>query len=414
MSVRGSLCAAALALAGLAIASCGKKGPPLAPLRLVPAPATDVVARRIESEVELRFTLPTTNQNGPGPIALDRIEVYAITLAPSAPTVANRDLLVKERLVGTVQVKPPSEEGEPDPPVDPADTRPAPGERAAFVDELNEDELKPVVLQPSADSASGPTPSEVAAKVAARRGEPSLPAVAAMPEAGAVQSAPAYPVRVYALRGVTRGGRPGPPAQRVAVPLLSPPTAPGRVEVKFTEQLFLITWIPPVEEPGASLGFNVYASAKDRLALNATPLTAAAFEHGPVSFGEERCFAVRSVQTVQNVAIESAASETACATPRDIFAPAAPRGLQVVAGPDGVSLSWDANSEPDLGGYVVLRAEAPGETLQPLTSEPIREPNYRDTTVQSGIRYVYALVAVDKATPPNTSALSERQEVTAR
>jgi hypothetical protein len=200
----------------------------------------------------------------------------------------------------------------------------------------------------------------------------------------------------------------------VAVPLLSPPTAPGRVEVKFTEQLFLITWIPPVEEPGASLGFNVYASAKDRLALNATPLTAAAFEHGPVSFGEERCFAVRSVQTVQNVAIESAASETACATPRDIFAPAAPRGLQVVAGPDGVSLSWDANSEPDLGGYVVLRAEAPGETLQPLTSEPIREPNYRDTTVQSGIRYVYALVAVDKATPPNTSALSERQEVTAR
>lgn len=411
--MRGSLSAAALALAGLAIAGCGKKGPPLAPLRLVPAPATDVVARRIDSEVELRFTLPTTNQNGPGPIALDRIEVYAVTVAPGAPTVANRDLLVKERLVGTVQVKPPSEEGEPDPPSDPADKRPAPGERAVFVDELTAEELEPVVIRQSAGTA-GPTPGEAAVKAAAGRGEPPLPAVAGMPETGAVQSGPAYPVRVYALRGVTRGGRPGPPAQRVAVPLLSPPTAPGGVEVKFTQELFLITWIPPVEASGASLGFNVYSSATDRLALNATPLTAAAFDHGPVIFGEERCFAVRTVQTVQNVAIESVASETGCATPRDIFAPAAPRGLQVVAGPDGVSLSWDANSEPDLAGYVVLRAEAPGDTLQPLTREPIREPNYRDTTVQSGVRYVYALVAVDKATPPNTSAQSERQEVTAR
>jgi hypothetical protein len=117
---------------------------------------------------------------------------------------------------------------------------------------------------------------------------------------------------------------------------------------------------------------------------------------------------------VQNVAIESAASEPACATPRDIFPPAAPTGLQAVAGPDGVSLSWNANTEADLAGYVVLRGEAPGDTLQPLVSEPIREPNYRDTSVQSGVRYVYAIVAVDKATPSNISARSERQEVTAR
>jgi hypothetical protein len=47
-------------------------------------------------------------------------------------------------------------------------------------------------------------------------------------------------------------------------------------------------------------------------------------------------------------------------------------------------------------------------------AEPIREPNHRDTSVQSGVRYVYALVAVDKASPPNTSAQSGRQEVTAR
>ena len=63
---------------------------------------------------------------------------------------------------------------------------------------------------------------------------------------------------------------------------------------------------------------------------------------------------------------------------------------------------------------MVLRGEAPGDTLQPLTPAPLRETTYRDTTVRPGVRYVYAIVAVDKATPPNTSPPSARVEGTAR
>ena len=65
-----------------------------------------------------------------------------------------------------------------------------------------------------------------------------------------------------------------------------------------------------------------------------------------------------------------------------------------------INLSWDANTEPDLAGYVVLRGEAPGDTLQPLTPAPITATSYEDKTVQPGVRYVYAIVAIDKATPP--------------
>ena len=397
------------------MAGCGKKGPPLPPLRLVPAPATEVTARRTASEVELRFTLPTRNQNGPGPIDLDRIEVHAITLPPGSPTAANRDLLVRERLVGTVPVRPAPDEDEPAAPVDPKDERPEPGERAVFVEELTEEKLKPVVLKtdpgPGArDSGLGARGSGPGQETQAKPGggRAGLPAVAEVPG-----TAPDYPVRVYALRGVTRGGRPG-PAQRVVVPLMAPPPAPGGVDVTFNEREFMITWVPPVVEGPASVAFNVYASASDRVPLNATPVTAAAYELGPVRYGEEQCFAVRTLQAVQNVTIESASSEPACVAPTDIFPPAAPQGLQIVAAPEGVSLSWNANVEADLGGYLVLRAEAPGDTLQPLTPEPISEPTYRDTAVQSGVRYVYAIVAVDKATPPNTSGQSARQEVTAR
>ena len=101
-------------------------------------------------------------------------------------------------------------------------------------------------------------------------------------------------------------------------------------------------------------------------------------------------------------------------TPVDTFPPAAPKGLAAVSGSAAINLIWDANTEADLGGYVVLRGEAPGDTLQPLTPQPIRETRYRDTTVQPGARYVYAIVAVDRASPPNRSAQSNKVEETAR
>ncbi len=67
-----------------------------------------------------------------------------------------------------------------------------------------------------------------------------------------------------------------------------------------------------------------------------------------------------------------------------------------------------------LVGYLVLRGVAPSWKLERLTPEPIRETTYRDTTAKPGVRYAYAVVAVDSATPPNVSAPSNTVEETAR
>jgi hypothetical protein len=131
-----------------------------------------------------------------------------------------------------------------------------------------------------------------------------------------------------------------------------------------------------------------------------------------MAWGATRCYAVRTVEIADALAVESAATQPACVTLVDTFPPAAPKGLQAVASGEGaVNLIWDASPEPDLGGYIVLRAVAPGTMLRRITPMPIGDASYRDTG-EPGVRYVYAVMAVDKA--GNVSPPSERQEETAR
>ena len=223
-----------------------------------------------------------------------------------------------------------------------------------------------------------------------------------------------YPVRIYAIRGVSRSGRPGPPAPRVTVPLVELPPAPANIGVDYTERAIVLTWIAPVNTLGTPpIAFNVY-SKEPTAPLNPAPLSTPRFETGPVRFGVEQCFVVRSAQVVQNVRIESDPSGEACVTPRDTFPPAPPKGLTAIAGPDGISLSWTASTEPDLAGYIVMRGEESDTALQRLTPDPIRDTNYRDTAVSPGVTYVYRVVAVDTATPPNASPQSDPERATAR
>jgi hypothetical protein len=76
-----------------------------------------------------------------------------------------------------------------------------------------------------------------------------------------------------------------------------------------------------------------------------------------------------------------------------------------------INLIWDANTEPDLDGYVLLRAPAPGDELIPVTTALVRETAFADM-VPPGMRYVYALQAVDRS--GNLSAISAPTEETAR
>ena len=374
----------------LATVACGKEGPPLPPLHLVPDAVSNVVVRRSGNEVRFSFVLPSKNMNGPGTVDLGRVEIYAATVAGAAAPVANRELMSAKNLVGTIEVRQPLPPGE-DPATKPADKRPAPGETTTFVEILDEAKLKPAYT--AVDPAAAPVPAQ--------------PAAAQVPP---VATQPGPNKRVYSIRGAARNGRPGQPAARIEVPLVEIPPPATALKATFSEKAINLAWDAPALAEGTAQ-FNVY-TAEGLTPLNAAPLATAAFERPGVEFGKEECFVVRTVVSAGVVAIESGASERVCVTPADTFAPSPATGLNAVGSDGLISLIWNASSDADLAGYLVLRGEAPGDTLQPLTPAPIKETTFRDTSVKAGTRYVYVVVAVDTA--GNRSVPSNRVEEAAR
>jgi hypothetical protein len=385
--------------AALTATGCGKKGPPLAPVYMIPNAVSELSARRAEDSIRLRFQLPTQNVNGPG-IDLARVEIYAVTVGAGADTPPNRDLLTRTYLAGQIDVKPPPVEGEPDA-VTAADKRPAPGEIVTFVEQLTDRVLTPAPVKPAATPRGAADPSRPP------------PPITLPPPTDTITAA--QPARVYVVLGVARNGRNGPPSSRVTVPLGHLPDAPGGLSVRNTEKAVVLDWLPAVAALGlAAPTYNVYRADAPQEPINRTPLATPSFEQAGMPLGTEVCFRVRSVHAAAGVSVESPLSDPICVTPADVFPPAAPKGLAAVASEGAVQLIWDANTDSDLAGYLVLRAEAPDETLQPLTAAPIRETVFRDDTIKPGARYVYAIVAVDSASQPNRSAPSDRVEVVAR
>jgi hypothetical protein len=442
-----------IAVAALAFA-CGRKGPPLAPLHLVPTAPPNISVMRVGSEAQLRFDVPGTNQNGPGPVAIDRVEVFAATVAAGAARPSNREFLTPKYRIATIAIKPPPVEGEAPPEEPTADPRPSPGQRTTFAETMTEKTIEPVFTTPApkpsapAGAATTGVPTSAAAPSSNTAGQPGSippvpelpPAIESVPElpdaAGAIApvgslpepkplgvsglpgesvpapSGPAYPARIYAVRGVTKSGRPGPPSTRVELPLVDPPAQPPAPQAAATETAIVLTWPTPATT-GRPIAYNIYKTGSQD-PINGAPVAEGKYERGGITFGTEECFTLRAVQKFGAVTLESGPSAPVCLTPRDTFPPAAPKGLSIVAGTGTMNLGWDANIEADLAGYVILRGEAPGDTLQPLTPAPIAATSYEDKTVKPGVRYVYSIVAIDKALPPNRSAPSARVEETAR
>jgi hypothetical protein len=226
--------------------------------------------------------------------------------------------------------------------------------------------------------------------------------------------------RSYVAVGLTTRGRKGPVSKRVGVPLVPAPPAPPAPAITYNESAVTVSWSPVilsgmVQEPDVAgllvskpvgivlptVAYHVYdmSSAEPAASgnrLTKTPLRETRFEDPRMAWGERRCYTVRAVELIDSLGIEGEAAPPECTTLADTFPPAPPKGLQAVAHEGSISLIWDPSNEKDLAGYLVFRGSAPGTPSQQITPEPVEHAMFNDE-VARGVRYAYAVKAVDKA-----------------
>jgi hypothetical protein len=215
----------------------------------------------------------------------------------------------------------------------------------------------------------------------------------------------------YVVVAVADRVRRGAPSAVVTVPLGRILAPPRDLELSYDEQSLSLAWT--LGEPGLAAEVLAAPAGGDVTVLTPTPIDTGRYQE-PTVFGEPRCLTARAVFVSGGAVVESPAAAPVCETPVDRFPPPRPTSLAAVPAAGGVSLVWTGVDAADLAGYLVLRGGGSGETLAPLVAAPVTGTSYRDTDVRPGGTYVYAVVAVDRSTPPNRSPESNREAVIAR
>lgn len=425
--------AALLLLIPIFAAGCGRKGPPLPPLVRVPAAPADFVAERRGNTVEIEFTVPSANTDRTRPANIERVDVYGYT----GPTrVTDADLLQRGTRIGSVDVKAPRDPNKTIDPDEPSsDIEPLQGSG------LDQGAATQLFEELTADALAAPSSSNDRAREVGE-GQPLV--------------GPPFSVgsRSYISVGVSTGGRPGPFSRRATIPLGPMPPPPSQPRITYDENAITIAWTPPpsaaaLQEPASSdllpsspvgltrptIGYHVYEvrlsvgsglsrTSQDSQAprnpqtsedfetrLTESPVREPQFFDRRIAWGAERCYTVRTVQTIETLTLESEPARPACDRLADTFPPAPPSGLVTVASQGAISLIWNANSEKDLAGYVVLRGLSPTGPLSPITPTPIDPTSTQFVDrIEAGTPFVYAVQAVDKAGNASTSSARSAPE----
>jgi hypothetical protein len=208
---------------------------------------------------------------------------------------------------------------------------------------------------------------------------------------------------ILAVHTVAGNGKAAGWSNFVVVSVVPPPDRPTALTPTATPDGVRLTW----QARGAD--FRVFRKTEG---VDFVPLADAQkpeWIDAGAEFGQPYTYMVQTIVKLDNhKEAESDLSEEAAITPRDIFPPAAPAGVRPSPAPNSIELNWDRNTESDLNGYRVYRAEGNGALA--MVADVAAVPSYSDGSVEHGKTYRYAVTAIDRA--GNESARSGTVEVT--
>jgi len=219
----------------------------------------------------------------------------------------------------------------------------------------------------------------------------------------------------YLVRTRVSAQRASADSNLVRVEIDPPPQPVSDLAAETTPSGVALKWTPPQKNlsgsPISVQRFEIYralAPAEAQTA-KAPPLVqvgvadSPAYQDSQVELGKTYLYSVRSVSQQPGKLLSSGDSNFVSLTFKDIFPPAAPLGLVVVAVPAQgetpayLELSWAISPEPDLAGYHVYRSEQEGALGTRLNPALLQAPAFRDMNVQPGRRYFYSVTALDRS-----------------
>ena len=392
----------------LILSACGKKGPPLPPLRSVPATTSDLSVRQRGNQLLLEFTYPTATPGGQALGGISGVEVWEadrpVGAAPAAgtgtagavaaptPTEAPKTEAPAEGTQGTATtptvaepIVAPGSVGSVVPP-GPAGTAPATPVTPAV-------EPGPPALDPREFALAGKkvltlATADIGAATLGDKVVLMLPIFEA--EAGAVSG---VVVRHFQIRTVGPLGDRSEPSNMTRIVPQTPPAPPVEIVATPKATGIDLSWKPAE----GALGYLVYrrdAAVKNYgKPLQAVVAPAVAMTDATAQLGASYIYAVTTVSHRAPL-VESAIQSEREVRYVDRYPPPPVTELVALAEQGQVRLIWTGSDAGDLAGYRIYRRE--GGDLRRLNVEPVATTEFTDTSVASGRTYVYRVVAIDK------------------
>ncbi len=356
MSARRGLGILLLAVAVLPLAACGRKAPPIAPERRLPAAVGDLTAVVRESAIELGWTSPTRR--------VDQTLLRDLTLA-----------------------------------------------RVYRVEDDGRGEPKPALL--SGDVIVGWT------EIVTIRFAAPEPAVlqgnrVLLADRSGLRLGRRY---TYVVVSADSLGRVSPPSPRASVAFLAAPAVPLDVSARPGDRTVRLAWQPPASlidagpVPGALAYEVLRAPAPDaplvpvgRAASGELALIDREVDNDRTYF-----YAVRAIRSEAGTLAYGPLSARVAVTPRSTTPPPEPSDLVAIASEGTVRLSWKASPGGDVSGYVVYRAPVGGAFVR-VGAARAPAATFTDRDVPPGA-WRYVVTSEDSAAIRNESARSNEAAV---
>ena len=195
---------------------------------------------------------------------------------------------------------------------------------------------------------------------------------------------------IFGVRAVAGNGKQSTWSNFVVVPVVSTPGKPGGLQLTATQGGVRLTW------QASGTDFRIFRKTGDEAYTQVASVQTPSWTDTATEFGTHYFYEVQSIVKLGNgKEAESELSDEASIVPRDVFPPAVPKGVRGSSAPNSIELNWERNTEGDLSGYRVYRAE--GNGAMEKVADVSAVPSYSDRKVEAGKTYRYSVSAVDQA-----------------